>query len=139
MAVYNALNGNITYNLNGVPVFDEKRKITDTSKMFILLSTQQESDDDTSDAFITDSSIDIEVQHRSGFEVSKDAIDDISDQILQIIMPTPQTNGLTAPSGFQITLVRRISTVTRQFQITDANTIIAKIIRITCKIVQQFD
>lgn len=137
MAVYQVLNGNLSYDGNNVPVFDEKRKLSSTDNLFVILGTQRETDDNTDDAFITDSSIDIEIQHRTEFEVSKDAIDDVSNQILQIILPTPQTSGFPVQNLFQIQLVRRSSTISRNFSLTDSQSVVAKIITITCKIVQQ--
>ena len=136
-AVFAVLNGQLSYNSVNVPVYDEKRKAGATDNLFVILGTQQESDDDTSDAFITDSSIDIEIQHRTAFEVSKDAIDEVGNQILQILMPTPQTDGFQVQNLFLITCVRRSSTISRNFSLTDSNSIVAKIITITCKIVQQ--
>ncbi len=137
MAVYNLISGQLSYNSTNVPVYDEKRKVGATDNIFVILSTQQETDDNTSDAFITDSSIDIEINHKSDFEVSKDAIDDVANQILTLILPTPSTDGFPVQSLFQITCVRRTSTITRNFSISDSQTIIAKIITISSKIVQQ--
>jgi hypothetical protein len=136
-AVYDIINGQLSYNGSNVPVYDEKRKVGQADSLFVILGTQQETDDSTSDAFITDSSIDIEIQHRTEFEVSKDAIDDVSNQILQILMPTPQTDGFLVQNLFQITCVRRTSTISRNFSISDSVSIIAKIITISAKIVQQ--
>lgn len=137
MAVFNLLNGNLSYNSENVPVYDEKRKSGDTDTIFVILGTQQETDDNTSDAFITDSSIDIEIQHRTDFEISKDAIDHISNQILELILPTPQSDGFSVQNLFQILCVRRISTISRNFSLTDSQSIVAKTINISCKIVQQ--
>jgi hypothetical protein len=137
MAVYNLLNGNISYNGQNVPVYDEKRRVGDTDNLFIILGTQQESDDDTSDTFITDSSIDIEIQHRTDYEVSKDAIDEVSNQVLDLILPTPQTNGFAVQNLALIQCVRRSRSVSRNFSLTDSQSIVAKIITITCKIIQQ--
>lgn len=138
MAVYNLLNGNISYNGQNVPVYDEKRRVGDTDNLFIILGTQQESDDDTSDTFITDSSIDIEIQHRTDYEVSKDAIDEVSNQVLDLILPTPQTNGFAVQNLALIQCVRRSRSVSRNFSLTDSQSVVAKIVTITCKIIQQY-
>lgn len=137
-AVYNCLNSNIT-SLNGVVgVFDEKRKVSETTNLYILLSTQQETDNNTSDAFMTDSSIDIEIVHKTGFEITKDAIDDISDQILSLIIPQPDSAaGLVPDPLFQIQNVRRTSTITRNYSITESSSVISKIVTVSCLIVQQ--
>lgn len=137
MAVFGVLNGQLSYGGSNVPVYDEKRRDGDTSNLFVILGTQQETDDSTDDAFITDSSIDIEIQHRTDFEISKTAIDEVSNQILQIILPSPWEHGFPVQNLFQIQLVRRSSTISRNFSLTDSQSVIAKIITITCKIVQQ--
>lgn len=139
-AVYNCLLDSVTIDSSIIPVFDEKRRIGVTTNLYILLSTQQESDDNTSDAFMTDSSIDIEVVHRTGFEVSKDTIDDISNQILTLLIPDPNADtGLPtyADPLWQITLVRRVSSITRNFSITDTESVVAGIVTIQAKIIQQ--
>lgn len=138
MAIFNTINGLITLNSIVVPVYDEKKKATSTANIYILLSTQQETDFSTSDAFITRSSIDIEIIHRTEFEVTKDDIDEIADQFLQLVMPTPDTNALPVQNLFQIINMVRTSTITRQYNITDTETIVAKIINLTSDIVQQF-
>lgn len=131
-AVFQMLNGNIS-----IPVYDEKKRIGSNAKIYALLSTQQETDENPSDAFITLSSIDIEIIHRSDFEVTKDSIDDISTEILEILIPTPTSDGLIVQNLFQITNVRRISTITRQISLTETENIVSKIINITCHIIEQ--
>jgi len=133
-AVYNALSGNVTYDGNPIPVYDEKN---DNEPIYILLSNQQEFDDNTSDAFITRSTLDYEVVEQTGYSVSKDAIDDINDQILTIIFPTPSTTGLTMPTGFQFLNLRRESSRSLAFEISATESIIRNITTITATIVQQ--
>lgn len=138
LAVFNALNGNLSWDGDNVPVYDEKRRVNATDNIYVVLSTQQESDaPQTSDAFITLSTIDIEILHKTDYEVSKTVVNNISNQILNIIFPTPQTNGMPVQDHFQILNVRRERAITRQFALTDSQSILAKIITISCHIVQQ--
>ena len=138
MAVYNALNGQLSYNSVNIPVYDEKRRVGQSDNIYVILSTQQESEIETNDcAFVTLSSIDIEILHKTDYEVSKTVINNISNQILQILIPTQVTTGLAGVSGYQLLHVRRERAITRNFQITDSESIIAKIITITCQIVKQ--
>ena len=132
------LDGNLSWQGVNVPVSDEKRRIGDDVTLYVTFGTQTESDDNTSDAFITDSSIEIQILHKTEFEVSKDALDTVSNQILEILMPTASTDGFEVQNLFQITCVRRTNAITRNFSISDSQTIVGKIITITCKIVQQF-
>lgn len=134
IAVMNALDGEITIDGNIIPVHDEKNE---NEAIYILLSNQQEFDDNTSDVFITRSTLDFEVVEKTGYSVSKDTIDDINDQVLTILIPTPSTNGLTAPTGFQFLNVRRESSRTLAMEISATQTIIRNITTITATITQQ--
>lgn len=133
-AVFNALNGNITYDGNNVPVYDEKNENED---IYILLSNQQETNEDTDSYFMTRSTIDYEVVCRTGFSVSKDAIDDINEDILEILIPTQNTTGLTIPSGFQFLNVRRESSRTLSLEISPTESIVRNITTISATIIQQ--
>lgn len=131
------LAGQISYNGTNVPVYDEKIRDKQYPNLYIILGTQQESDDNTDTSFTTDSAIDIQIEHKTDYEVSKDAIDDVSEQMLEILLPDPDGQGWGV-GGFLIQNIRRTSTITRNFSITDSSSIIAKIITITSKITQQF-
>lgn len=137
-AIADLLDGNLSWQGVNVPVSDEKRRLGDDAVMYVTFGTQQETPDNTSDAFITDSTIDIEIIHKTEFEVSKDGLDTVANQILEILLPTPQTDGFMVQNLFQITCVQRQSSITRNFSITDSKSVVAKIITISCKIVQQF-
>lgn len=136
-AVFDTLNGNLSYLGSPVNVYDEKKKATASDRLFVILGTQQESDDDTSEYFITDSTIDIEIYHKTEFEVSKDAIDEVSNQVMSLILPSPSLNGLPVQNLFLIQCVRRLRAISRNFSITDNESVLSKIITFTCKIVQQ--
>ena len=134
--IYNALNGAV--NVSGViPVYDEKRPATSTSSVYILLSTQQEQDNSTSDAFITLSTIDIEVCQDTESEVSKDVIDDVGNEVLTVLFPTAFTYGITQPSNMQVMNLNRDRTITRAFEISPTKSILRKIITISATMVQQ--
>lgn len=137
-AVFNALNGNLTYDGNNVPVYDEKKPDNVTAKFFVLLSTQQEVDENTHDTFITLSTIDLEIIHKTGSGVTKDAIDNVSELLLQILLPTPVTFGIEGNADFQMTDIRRERTVTRVLEISPTESIIRKIITISSRFVQAY-
>jgi hypothetical protein len=136
-AIRDLLAGQLSWDGTAVPVYDEKKRDKQSADLFVILSTQQETDNNTDTSWTTDSSIDIEITHKTEFEVSKDAIDEISDQILEILLPTPDGPGWEV-GGFLIQNIRRSSTITRNFSVTDSQSIVAKIITITSKITQQF-
>ena len=133
-AVFNLLDGQLTYDSAAVNVYDE---MNDGDDIYVLLSTQQETFDETSDTFITRSSISIEVVAKTGTWVSKDIIDDISDQIYDLLRPTTSTTGLANPSGFLIQNVQRENAITQTLQISATESILRKLITIVVTIVEQ--
>jgi len=138
MAVYNRINGNLTYNSANVPVYDEKKKVGHTAKIYIILSTQQETPTESNDCtWITLSTIDIEVIARTEFEVSKDMIDDIADDIQDLLLPTKFTEGYSVPSGFEFANPRFTNTITQTLQISETESILRKILKFEVQIVEQ--
>lgn len=133
-AIFNALDGQITLNGETVPVYDEKNE---NESVYILLSNQQEFDDSPDGSFITRSTIDYEVVQQTGYSVSKDDIDDINEQILEIIIPTQSTTGLTIPTGFQFHSVRRESSRSIAFEISPTESIVRNITTISTIIQEQ--
>jgi hypothetical protein len=137
-AVNAALGGNITYAANPVPVRDEKIYTGESPKIYILLSTQQETDTDRTDCtWTTRSSIDLEFITRSGSEVSKDVLDDVSNDALELLIGLPTSGLIPNPSGFQITDVVRESAITRNITLTGTESILQKTVRIIFTILQQ--
>lgn len=137
-AVFNALDGQITYNSVAVPVVDEKIRNSAPSDLFIVLSTQTETAiERNSSAFMTNSSIDIDIVQKTGTEVSKDAIDDVCEDMLEIIFPAISSIGLTVPSGFQFQEWYRESCSTSLVVISETQSILVSRVRLTFIIVQQ--
>jgi hypothetical protein len=135
--IYQALNNTVTVNSVTYPVFDEAKHVTSTADVFMLLSTQQETPRDTDDAFMTFSTIDIEVYQKTGASVSKDLIDDIEDKVLTILFPTAWTEGIVQPSLMQIQNLRRERSISRALEVSSTETIIRNIITISATIIQQ--
>jgi len=137
-AVFNALDGQITYNSVAVPVVDEKIRNSAPSDLFIVLSTQTETPvERNSSSFNTVSSIDIDIVQKTGTEVSKDAIDDVCEDMLEIIFPAISSIGLTVPSGFQFQEGYRESCSTSLVVISETQSILVSRVRLTFIIVQQ--
>lgn len=133
LGVFALLSGHIN-----VPVYDEKKVVTDSTKrLFVVLSTQQETPSDENDCtWINRSSIDIEIIQKSGSEVSKNDIDDLSNLILQILIPTPYTTPITSGNlQFQNAFIESI--ISRNVSLSETESVLIKVIRFVCYIVQQ--
>lgn len=132
LAVYGLLQGHISVN-----VYDEKRKVTANDQTFVLLSTQQQTPKDDNDCtWISRASIDIEVTQKTGSEVSKNYIDDISDEICQILVTAPFVSPI-ASSNLQFGNAVIESIISRNMSISETESVLTKIIRFSCTVVQQ--
>jgi hypothetical protein len=117
-AVFDALNGHVVYNGTNIPVYDEKKKQGASADVYILFGTQQETNENTFETFMTNSILDIEICHKTGSEVSKKTLSGVANEILKILFPTPQTEGITSPSGFEIQCFAFAGSITRAFEIS---------------------
>ena len=134
IAMFNLLNG----NLGGINVYDEKKKVGAADKVFVLLSTQQETQVEENDcSWITRSSIDLEIVAKSGSEVTKDTVDDLANLIIGLVLPTIQTSGLTAPSGFQFSGLVLEKTISRNISLSETESILTKILTFVTQIIEQ--
>ena len=137
-AIYTALNGNITYSGNPVPVVDEKLRNSVSSNLFIILSTQSEvAEQRNSSVWITTSSIDIEIVHKTATEVSKDAVDDVYEDMLEIIFPTIGTIGISEPTGFQFLEGFRESCITQLLDVSQTESVLVSRVRLTFLITEK--
>lgn len=136
--IHGIIDGAISYNSAAVPVYDEKVFTGVSPDLYIIFSTQQESPgpDQNDCTEMVRSSIDIEIIRRTGSEVSKDTIDDVSNDLYGLIVPAHGLAGFTM-SGFQIIYAARESAVTQNIITTESESILRKTIRFSFIIVQQ--
>lgn len=133
LAVFSVLNG----NTGGIPIYDEKRLVSSTDNTFILLSTQQQTPQDENDCtWVSRLSIDIEVYNKTGSEVSKDTIDDVSNTILGLLLPTVGVSPISS-GGIQFTYAFAESIISRNIGITETESVLQKVIRFVATGVQQ--
>lgn len=100
-AAFEALSGNLTYEGGQVPVYDEKLG-AETNNIYVLLQSQSTTNSNTFSSFATAGTLVIQVVHKSWDGVTKDVIENITGQILQILFPTPQSSGFVTQIGLQI-------------------------------------
>lgn len=135
-AVYDCLNGQITYKGSIVKVMDEKVFTGQIPSVYILLSTQREQDVTEQDCgWQTRSSIDVIIITKTESEVSKDAVDNISNTMLQLVLNLPGDDNLAVQAGFQILEVKRESAGSGQVQISPTQSELQKITTLTAHII----
>lgn len=134
MAIWNVLNGALTYDSVNVPVSDER---TDQNvPRYVILSTQSGTPIERNDsAWVTRATILLDIVQKTD-SVSKDGLDDISNSIMEIIQPTPTTIGITPPAGFQYTNLEREER-SLSLQLNSVESITRKLLTYSVDIVQQ--
>jgi hypothetical protein len=137
--VYDCLNGNVTYpGAAVVPIYDEKVITGSVPNVYILLSTQRERDMTGQDcAYDFTSSIDILVIAKSGSEVSKDAVDDISDRCLELLLNLPGSHNLGNQNGFQILNLKLESAASGNVLISPTQSELQKVLTLSASIIHQ--
>jgi hypothetical protein len=137
MAVYSALNGNLT-DLDGQPVqiFDGKAEGT-VSDTYVILSTETGNQIPNFHLFLHDSSILLQIECKADDAISKDGLDYVSEQITEILFPGAATDGLVQQQGFQINCLHAQSVNSNEVRLQNAETEVAKFLRLTAKIAQQ--
>jgi hypothetical protein len=103
-AIYSALNTVIEYNSADVPVVDGKLESTATE--YIILGDQTEVNKPNKTSVAHEATIEIVVINKTKGVGGKKVVETIADDILETILPTGNTHGLTIDSPFKITYVR---------------------------------
>jgi len=93
----------------------------------------QEANDCT---WVNRASIDIEIYDKTKSEVTKNTMDDISNEILTILLPAPYSTTITS-SNLQFQNAFCESIISRNLAITDTESVMVKIIRFVCTITEQ--
>lgn len=131
-AYYTALTGTLT-----CPVVDGKLETLPEDGIFVVFGDQTESDKSNKHSFAHDVTLDVAVVDKRKATGSKKDVEDVSDQILQAIKPTPGSHGVTIDSPFVITNIKYVSGLTASVAIDSANQFIqVKRLQFTNRITQ---
>jgi hypothetical protein len=99
---YDAITGHVTYDSATIPVYDEKVETVPEKDIWIVIADQIDLDKSNKHQFANETTIDINIVSKRKSAGGKKVIEDISDQILQVIVPTTKTVGLTIAPPFKI-------------------------------------
>lgn len=104
---FNAINGLITYEGGTIPVIDEKldHQLTEHD-IYIKLSTQNDQQVNNKCYFAATCEVVADIVHRTKSVGGKMVVDDISDQMLTLLFPTPKTTTVTVPDPMQLSYAR---------------------------------
>lgn len=131
-AFYELLNGEIEYESQNVPVSDERAKIGNGARVYVLLSSQNTVDvaikkDNTRTAFIT-----LDIVNKTDSAVSKSVVDTVADQILQKVFVT----GLTPPVNWQFLNIALDGDRYLNLEVSDTEMIIRRLLTFKITVVQ---
>jgi hypothetical protein len=126
-AYLNVLNGNITYNGKNVPVYGDDSFQTPPQN-YVIITDIVETADNNNQNFTTNSVISIDIFSEQYLKRDNSIVDNISNQILNILMPTTELQDI-GDTYFQIFPIERSSS--RYLTLNEGNNyIVRKIITI---------
>jgi hypothetical protein len=106
-AYLNILNGNITYNGKDVPVYGNDSFET-TPQNYVIITDIVETADNNNQNFTTNSVVSIDIFSEQYLKRDNSIVDNISNQILNILMPTTKLQDI-GDTYFQIFPIERSS------------------------------
>ena len=134
---FEALNQQIVIEGAFIPVVDEKldEQITEQD-IYIALSTQSDNPRPNKSYFASDITIAAVIVQNTKAAVSKEIVEDVSNQMLQIVIPSVGNHGLTIDAPFRITYVKLDSGQTQGAKLDNGDYVIAKQLNFRNRITQ---
>jgi hypothetical protein len=108
-AFFTALDGQVTFNSNNVPVVDGKLETIPEDGIAIVFGDQSDKDKSNKSVFVQEVTFDLAVIDKRKSTAGKKDVEDVCDQVLDIIKPTVSSHGLTIDSPFVITSIKYLS------------------------------
>lgn len=138
-AVSQALAGNLTAIFDGsnspVGVYDGQ-VTTQNDNLYVLLSSEQKTERRNRTRFVSICNLLLEITHRPEYSIDSRVLDDISTQVTELLLPTPQTDGLVAQTGWQFVAPQVESGNKLNLTISSTNSIHRKLLTLSCRVVQ---
>jgi hypothetical protein len=126
-AYLNVLNGNITYDGKNVPVYGDDSFVTPPQN-YVIISDILETADNNNQNFTTNSVVTIDIFSEQYLKRDNAIVDNISSQILNLLMPTTALQDI-GDANFQIFPIDRSSS--RYLTLNEGNNyVVRKIITI---------
>jgi len=133
-AIYNVLNGNLMLDVSTIPVYDTFGSEVNQDN-FVAISNINETDSSNKSNFATDMQVTLDVVTRAqSYDGNEDA-ENIANQILTLLLPTPQST-LTATADFQFLNLQRSGSNYLSEQ-TDTGYVFRKLLTLSVTVVQK--
>ena len=128
-----ALNGNLTYNGNNVPVYGQTPFVT-TPKNYVVIGSISEISDNTNHSFGNDVEVVIDIFSEQYRVYDNGVVDNIASQILNLLIPSPSVSGFSDTNFFVYPTAR---TSSRYLPIENGDNFIARKIITISNLVNQ--
>lgn len=127
-AFFQALNGNLTYNSVPVPVSDDIKPFGSTSPIYVILASQSGAEKNTFSGWASDENIDLDIIFKASTQASKQPLDLVAAQILNLICPSVTASGLAPQPGMQFLNVKLQSDRYLSLALNASNTVERRIL-----------
>lgn len=127
-AYFQLLSGALSYNGSPVPVGDELTPFPDALNVYVILSSQSDTDISTFQTWDSDHEIVIDIVFKAVSRANKQVVDGIANQIINLILPSPQVNALPPQIGIQILNVTKVADRDIALQLNNSNTVIRRLL-----------
>lgn len=136
-AFFNALGGEVEIEGSKIPFVDEKvdEEITEHD-LYVAMSTQRDEYRGNKSYFASEIIISLVILQRSNATVKKSDVESVSNQIMQIVIPSVGSHGLTIESPFRITYLKKDNSQTEAARLEDGTYVIAKQLNFRIRITQ---
>lgn len=133
-AYYECFNGNIVFRGLTIPVGDDTVDIDED--IYIVLASQSGYDNGTFQSFDSVESIDIDIVGKAGIFANKNVVDAIANQIMNLVLPTPNVSGLPDQTGIQVNCISLKADRYITFALNDSNSVVRRILTFNQKVRQ---
>ena len=128
-----ALNGNLTYSGNNVPVYGQTPFVT-TPKNYVVIGEITEISDNTNHSFGNDVDVIIDIFSEQYRTYDNSVVDNIASQILNLLIPSPSVSGFSDTNFFVYPTAR---TSSRYLPIENGDNFVARKIITISNLVNQ--
>lgn len=136
-AYFDLLDGNITYGGKVVPVVDEKLEmnINDT-ELYVIFTSQNEVNVNTKSNWIREVEMAIRVVNYRQSTNTKEAVENVSSQILNIIFPSKNTNSVSLDSPLKLSMAVLMNSEYNPVVQTENGFFVSKVLVIKNRVIQ---
>jgi hypothetical protein len=135
-AYFQALSGQVTYNANQVKFYSDVAELGSNDLVYVLMTNNSSSDRNTQQYFSSEEDFTLEVIFVAKTFANKSVVDGIANQILQIVLPNPQQNGLSQQPGISIINCYKSSDDYQTFQLVGGSSVVRRLITFSQQVTQ---